>query len=255
MTNLGIAHGKLGDRNKQKELLERAFEIQEQHHGREHFEVAITLNNMASAYVKLGDHNKEKELFERALAIQEQHYGEAHFEVAKTLYNLALAHGALGDRGNEVQILMKVLPIFERHFGMHHEYCAFLKTVIRNATQELPRAVLQSPEYSAVWNLDMSSRVAQELILRDLPDLESPEDCLSGIYQNPAICVYKCPEGDLQNPVCVVSEDQRYGACCVCERKEAADPQDDTCCVCCIEEDPQDLESCVCCCFSFHWRP
>ena len=55
-------------------LLKRALAIQEDDYGKDHDEVAITLNYLGNVHVDLGDANKQKELLERALAIQEKHY-------------------------------------------------------------------------------------------------------------------------------------------------------------------------------------
>ena len=43
LMNLAMAYSRLGDHNKEKNLLERALEIEEQHFGEAHFEVAKTL--------------------------------------------------------------------------------------------------------------------------------------------------------------------------------------------------------------------
>ena len=39
---------------RERDLLEAALKIEEAHYGKEHFEVAITLNNLAMAYGELG---------------------------------------------------------------------------------------------------------------------------------------------------------------------------------------------------------
>ena len=67
LTNLGNAYGSLGDYQRQKELLERAITIEEQHYGPNHPEVAITLTNLGNAYGSLGDYPRQKELLERAI--------------------------------------------------------------------------------------------------------------------------------------------------------------------------------------------
>ena len=55
-----MAVGKLGDHAKNRDLLEAALKILEAHYGKEHFEVAIALNNLALAVGKLGDHTRER---------------------------------------------------------------------------------------------------------------------------------------------------------------------------------------------------
>ena len=106
---------------KQKDLLERALEIEEQHFGEEHFEVAKTLSNLGNAYGKLGDPRKQKDLLERALKIlMKNTSGEEHFEVAITLGNLGIAYGQLGEHNMKKDLLERSLKILEQHFGEDH---------------------------------------------------------------------------------------------------------------------------------------
>ena len=60
--NLAMAYSRLGEHNKEKNLLECALEIEEQHFGEAHFEVAKTLTNLANAHGDLGDPSKQKNL-------------------------------------------------------------------------------------------------------------------------------------------------------------------------------------------------
>ena len=72
LNNLGVAHGKLGNYARERDLLEEALKIKEVHYGKEHFKVATTLKNLAATYGELGD-DKKKDLLERALKIREAH--------------------------------------------------------------------------------------------------------------------------------------------------------------------------------------
>ena len=71
LNDLSNAFGKLGDHNKKKNLLERAFATHQQQFGEAHLEahieVATTLANLGNACGDLGDPNKQKTLLERAL--------------------------------------------------------------------------------------------------------------------------------------------------------------------------------------------
>ena len=62
----------MGDYSRQRELLERALVIDERTYGRDHAEVAPTLNNLGNVYSDLGDTNKAREVLERALTICER---------------------------------------------------------------------------------------------------------------------------------------------------------------------------------------
>ena len=50
-------------------MLHKALAIKEQHFGKHHWQVEITLNDLAVAHYRLGDHRAPKELLERALKI------------------------------------------------------------------------------------------------------------------------------------------------------------------------------------------
>ena len=90
LTNLGNAHGALGDAAKQRDLLERALKIEEAYFGQDHKEVAITLTNLGNAYGDLGDAAKQRDLLERALKIKEAYFGKDYFEVAIALHILGV---------------------------------------------------------------------------------------------------------------------------------------------------------------------
>ena len=70
-----MACGELGDHSRKRGLLEEALKIQEAHYGKEHFAVAITLNNLAMAYGELGDRSRKRDLLKGARKINQAHYG------------------------------------------------------------------------------------------------------------------------------------------------------------------------------------
>ena len=66
----------------EEDLLERALRINEQHYGKEHPEVAITVFNLGRAHDDLGDLRRAKELVERAFKIWVEH-GHPYAEQAQ----------------------------------------------------------------------------------------------------------------------------------------------------------------------------
>ena len=64
--NLASAFFRVGDYQKQRDLLERALSIAERAYGPERVEVAVMLRNLGSALGSLGDYQKQKDLLERA---------------------------------------------------------------------------------------------------------------------------------------------------------------------------------------------
>src|SRR5690349_23629624 len=75
-----------------KEVLARA----EREHGRDHPDVAQSLNNLALLYVRQGRYAEAEPLHRRALAIREKALGRDHPDVAQSLNNLALLYVAQG---------------------------------------------------------------------------------------------------------------------------------------------------------------
>jgi len=82
LTNPGNAHGDLGDYSHQKDLHERALRIDEQHYGKDHPKVAISVHNLGVAHDSLGNLCRAKELVERAFKIFVQH-GSPYAEQAQ----------------------------------------------------------------------------------------------------------------------------------------------------------------------------
>lgn len=117
---LSSAYSSLGNAQRQKELLERALIIEEDHYGKDDYRVAITLGNLGTACGLLGDLQKSKDLLERTLTINENHYGKNHYMSASTLINLSNVYGQLGDMKKKKELLECALPIFEKHYGKDH---------------------------------------------------------------------------------------------------------------------------------------
>jgi tetratricopeptide (TPR) repeat protein len=101
-------------------LYEHALKIKEMHYGKDHYEMAITLNNLGHAYGDLGDTEHCRDLLERALVIQEAHYGKEHYEVVPTLISLGNAYSDLGDTARQRNLLEHALAIKEAHYGQDH---------------------------------------------------------------------------------------------------------------------------------------
>ncbi|CAK0821462.1 unnamed protein product [Prorocentrum cordatum] len=121
LANLGVACGELGDHCRERELLERALEIQERAYGPDHHAVGTTLANLGNAHGRLGDPGRQRELLERALGILQAFHGPEHPGVATILTNLGIAHGQLGDAPRREELLQRALRIqagshgYDRH--------------------------------------------------------------------------------------------------------------------------------------------
>ena len=95
-TYLCSFQGGMEDPKAKQQMLHKVLAIKEQHFGKRHWQVVITLNDLANAHLMLGDHRTQKELLARALRIFKEHFGEEHFTVARTLVNLGAAYQELG---------------------------------------------------------------------------------------------------------------------------------------------------------------
>ena len=70
-------------------VAQKALEVAEQNVGRDHPDVALSLNNLAELYRTQGDYAKAEPLYKRSLAIFEKSFGPDHPNVATSLENLA----------------------------------------------------------------------------------------------------------------------------------------------------------------------
>lgn len=133
LMNLSNVYSAAGNASRQKDLLERALQIQERHFGPEHQAVSNVLTNLGNAYGDLGNSDKKRLLLERALTIKERVLGAEHEEVSVTLTNLGNAYGDLGDLERKRDVLQQALQIREREFGKDHFKVAVTLANLGNA--------------------------------------------------------------------------------------------------------------------------
>lgn len=67
---------------------EIALAIKEAYYGKNHTELAMTLNNLGLVYAKLGQYQKAIVLYQKALSIKQQFFGDLHPDIALFLFNL-----------------------------------------------------------------------------------------------------------------------------------------------------------------------
>jgi tetratricopeptide (TPR) repeat protein len=110
--------------DKAKSLYERALAIHEKIHGKEHPDVATSLNNLALLHKTQGHYDQAKPLFERSLAIDEKVYGPDHPDVATDLNNLASLHRTQGNYDQAKPLYERSLAILEKVHGKEHPHVA-----------------------------------------------------------------------------------------------------------------------------------
>jgi len=107
---LAKAHDHLGDYARQKELVERAMELQGA-------PTARALVSLANAHGALGDAKQKCTVLERALAIEEREYGAGSLRLTATLYSLAIASAADKRGSRKVELMERILAAKEREYG------------------------------------------------------------------------------------------------------------------------------------------
>src|SRR5262249_18666140 len=93
-------------------LLQRSLDIREKALGRDHPDVAQSLNNLALLYDKQGRYADAEPLYQRSLDIREKALGRDHPDVAQSLNNLAYLYM---ERARYVD----ALPIIRRTISQH----------------------------------------------------------------------------------------------------------------------------------------
>ena len=110
------------EKEKAKELLEKAVVIHQKTFGEDQAYVATSYYNLASVYDSLGEYNQAKDLHEKALVIRKKIFGEDHASVATSYYNLASVYCRLGEYNQAKELLEKELRISEKIFDEDHCY-------------------------------------------------------------------------------------------------------------------------------------
>ena len=119
MSDLADCYGELGDRKKELDLRERAYEGLCKIFGEEHPRTLKALNDLAHAHGRSGSHAKKLELLEALYVLRSQTLGETHYHTLYTLYDLAYVKYEMGDAKGAVAICGRILRADEElPFGL-----------------------------------------------------------------------------------------------------------------------------------------
>jgi len=99
----------------------RALEISEKELGKNHLDVATSLNNLAGLYYAQGKLTNAEPLYTRALAIKEKALGKDHPIVATSLNNLGLLYHAQGKLKDAELLYCRALAIREKSLDKDHQ--------------------------------------------------------------------------------------------------------------------------------------
>ena len=103
---------------------ERSLAIREKVLGKEHPDVAQSLNNLARLYLEMGNYSRAEPLFQRSLAIREKVLSKEHPDVATSLNNLALLYRRQGNYSQAEPLFQRSLAILEKVLGPEHPHVA-----------------------------------------------------------------------------------------------------------------------------------
>ncbi|WP_238178440.1 CHAT domain-containing tetratricopeptide repeat protein [Calothrix sp. 336/3] len=101
-------------------LLEKVLAILEKVLGKEHPDVANSLNSLAALYYSQGNYSKAELLLVRSLAIREKVLGGEHPDVAGSLNSLAALYYFQGNYSKAEPLYVRSLAIFEKVLGKEH---------------------------------------------------------------------------------------------------------------------------------------
>ncbi|MDF5733095.1 MAG: CHAT domain-containing protein [Rhizonema sp. PD38] len=99
-------------------LAERVLLIREKVLGKEHPDVAQSLNNLALLYKAQGNYQKAEPLYQRSLNIREKVLGKEHPDVAISLNNLVLLYWAEGDITRATDFYSRGLAVEEHNLKL-----------------------------------------------------------------------------------------------------------------------------------------
>jgi tetratricopeptide (TPR) repeat protein len=127
LTDLGSLFNKAGYYSKDRILYTlaemfflRSLSIREHRLGRDHPDVAQSLNNLATLYISQGHYLDAETLFIRSLSISENSLGLDHLNVSTCLNNLAELYRNQSRYAEAERLFVRSLSILEKQLGTDH---------------------------------------------------------------------------------------------------------------------------------------
>ena len=164
------------DYDSTKLLLERSLAIREKVFGKEHPDVAESLNNLAELYKTQGDYESAKPLYERSLAIWEKVHGKEHPDVAISLNNLAELYSTKGDYESAKPLYERSLAIWEKVFGQEHP-------AVAQSLNNLANLYYAQGDYDSAKPLyERSLAIKEKVFVQEHPDVAQSLNNLAFLY-------------------------------------------------------------------------
>ena len=158
-------------------LKEKAVQLAEQIHGKDHPEVATTLNNLALLYKKLSRYKEAEPIYNRSLAISEKALSKDHPSVAATLNNLANLYRQLSRYREAEPLYKRSLDIKEKALGKDHPTVA---TTLNNLA-ELYRQLSRYEEAESLYNRSLA--ISEKALGKDHPTVAITLNNLAELYR------------------------------------------------------------------------
>jgi CHAT domain-containing protein len=157
-------------------LAEHALAIREKVLGKEHPDVATSLNNLAGLYQNMGNYSQAEPLYQRALEIREKVLGPENPAVATSLDDLAELYHKQGKFRTAEPLYQRSLAIREKVLGPEHLHVA-------GSLNNLADLYLDIGNYSQAEPLYQRSLAIREKVLgSEHPAVATSLISLAGLY-------------------------------------------------------------------------
>jgi len=158
-------------------LLKRSLAINEKALGKEHADVAWSLNDLAGLYRIQARYAKAEPLYRRALEIREKALGPEHPDVARSLNGLGLLYAAQGQYAKAEPLYEQALAIREKALGLEHpDVAASLNNLARCYANQDQHAKAE-PLYKR------SLAIREKVLIQEHPDLAQSLNDLAKLYR------------------------------------------------------------------------
>ncbi|MBE9004106.1 CHAT domain-containing protein [Fortiea sp. LEGE XX443] len=157
-------------------LAERALAIREKVLGKEHPDVATSLNNLAFLYQRQGKYQQAESLYQRSLAIRKKVLGKEHPAVATSLNNLAELYRAQEKYQQAEPLYLRALAIWEKVLGQEHLNVA-------SSLNNLALLYLAQDNYQQAEPLfQRSLAIAEKIFGKEHPNVATSLNNLAQLY-------------------------------------------------------------------------
>ena len=138
-------------------LYRQALAVFERVYGPDHYELAVTFNNLAALSHAKGDDAEAEQLYRRPWPSRRRSLGPDHPDVAMTLNNLAVLYKSAGKYSEAEPLYQRALAIFEAALGPTHpkvitcrqELCAVVARDAASGQSSGPREPPQASSHPA----------------------------------------------------------------------------------------------------------